>query len=52
MTQITYTKFEPGLGRFEMILLILLTVVSLCRAATRVYYIAAQEVDWDYAPSG
>jgi len=41
-------------GRFSCWLLLLcsLAVTQPCAAATRHYYIAAEDVTWDYAPSG
>lgn len=36
---------------FPILALFILTVTSLCHGTTRHYYIAAEDVTWDYAPS-
>ncbi|HVI06801.1 MAG TPA: copper oxidase, partial [Candidatus Binatia bacterium] len=40
------------MSRLRIFLLPLLLCVSTCFAATRHYYIAAEDVTWNYAPSG
>lgn len=38
--------------RILFLLLLIVTSSSVCNAVTRHYYIAAEDVTWDYAPSG
>jgi manganese oxidase len=45
-------KRLPNLGLIGLLMWALLSSASACLAETRQYYIAAEDVTWDYAPSG
>ena len=48
----TVRRSHPGRAAIGAFLLLSVLLSSLCQAKTRHYYIAAEDVTWDYAPSG